>query len=278
MTSDGSAASNEGLPPLLTDAHAHIDQHEPAELPGILARARAAGVGRIIVAGVTVASSERCLALARDHPDILWAGIGVHPMEIIGPLGPVDIEKLEGLATQPGVVCVSEIGLDYQDGMPDRAAQEQAFRAQIALALRLRLPVVFHNREAGMEPLRILREEAGGRVLLVAHYFQGPRDYASACLDQGIYLSLAKPLLRLPDLQEIVRREIPLKSIVLETDSYPQPFKKNRASWTEPAHLPQVAAKVAELKGVSLQEVAAVTTANLYRILGRAVTSAQLGG
>ncbi|MBM3947422.1 MAG: TatD family deoxyribonuclease [SAR202 cluster bacterium] len=260
---------------MLVDTHTHIDQHDPAELPDILERAQKAGVGRIIVAGVTIASSERCIALTAQHPEVLWAGVGVHPMEVTGPLANEEIEELERLARSKGVVCISEIGLDHQAGMPDRAAQEQAFRAQTALAVKLRLPVIFHNREAGFPLLDVLREEAKGRVPLVAHYFQGPRDYAFACLEQGVYLSLAKPLLRLPELQELVRRDIPLDRILLETDSYPQPFKKHRSSWTEPAHLQQVAAKVAELKGLTVEEVEAVTMANLGRVLGREIVTPQ---
>ena len=90
-------------------------------------------------------------------------------------------------------------------------------------------------------------------------------------LDQGIYLSLAKPLLRLPELQEIVAQHAPLESIVLETDSYPQPYKKNRNNWTEPRDVPVVAAKVAELKGVTTDEVAEITTATIQKVLGRAI-------
>ncbi len=249
------------------DSHTHIDQHDPDELPGIVARAQDAGVEAIIAAGVTIESSERCVQLAREYPDVVWAGVGVHPMDISGPLSDGDVDRLRELARMPGVVCISETGLDWEPGRPDRAAQEQAFRAQLRLAVELDLPVIFHNREAGMEPLGVIREEVGDKVPAVAHYFQGPLDYALACLDQGVYLSLAKPLLRLPDLQDIVAKHAPLESIVLETDSYPQPWKKHRRNWTEPRDVPTVAAKVAELKGITVQEVAESTTANMRRII-----------
>ena len=251
------------------DAHTHIDQHDPDEWPDIVARAREAGVEAIIAAGVTIESSERCVRLAEQFPGAVWAGVGVHPMDISGPLSDSEIERLRELASHERVICISEIGLDWEPGRPDRAAQEQAFRAQLRLAVELNLPVIFHNREAGMEPLRIIAEEVGGTVPAVAHYFQGPLDYARACLDQGIYLSLAKPLLRLPELQEIVANHAPLESIVLETDSYPQPYKKNRNKWTEPRDVPMVAAKVAELKDVTPEEVAEATTATIQRVLGR---------
>ena len=261
----------------LIDSHTHIDQHDAEELSGILGRARAVGVGAIIAAGVTVASSERCVQLSQEHEGTVWAGVGVHPMDITGPLSDVDISRLQELASQPGVVCISEVGLDWMDGRPDRAVQEQAFRAQLRLAVELSLPVIFHNRDAGLEPLRILKEEVGGRVPAVAHYFQGPRDYALACLDQGVYLSLAKPLLRLPELQEIIARDTPLERIVLETDSYPQPFKRNRDRWTEPRDLPLIAQKVAELKGITAEEAGAATTRTLELILGRRILSDAVG-
>ena len=251
------------------DAHTHIDQHDADEWPDIVGRAREAGVEAIIAAGVTIESSERCIRLAEQFSGAVWAGVGVHPMDISGPLSDGEIKRLRELASHERVVCISEIGLDWEPGRPDRAAQEQAFRAQLRLAVELNLPVIFHNREAGMEPLRIIQEEVGDKVPVVAHYFQGPPDYALACLDQGIYLSLAKPLLRLPELQEIIEKHAPLEFIVLETDSYPQPYKKNRNNWTEPRDISQIATKVAELKNVPVEEVAETTTATIQAVLGR---------
>ena len=259
------------------DSHTHIDQHDSEEWPDIVARAQEAGVDAIIAAGVTIESSERCVRLAEQFPGAVWAGVGVHPMDISGPLSDSEIGRLRELASHERVVCISEIGLDWEPGRPDRGAQEQAFRAQLRLAVELNLPVIFHNREAGMEPLRVIAEEVGDAVPMVAHYFQGPLHYARACLDQGIYLSLAKPLLRLPELQEIVAQHAPLESIVLETDSYPQPYKKNRNNWTEPRDVPMVAAKVAELKDVTTDEVAEVTTATIQRVLGRAIVGGAAG-
>ena len=255
----------------LIDAHTHIDQHDPDEWDGIVSRAQEAGVGAIIAAGVTVDSSQRCIDLAETFPDVVWAGVGVHPMDLTGPLTDDDLTRLRALSQHERVVCVSEIGLDWEPGRPDRVQQEHAFRGQLRLARDANLPVIFHNRAAGMEPLGILAEEIGTAVPAVAHYFQGPLDYAMACLAQGIYVSLAKPLLRLPDLQDIVKRHIPLDRIVLETDAFPQPFKKNRDKWTEPRDLPQVAAKVAELKGVSIETVAERTSSTMQSILGRVI-------
>ncbi len=257
--------------PGLFDSHTHIDQYDADELSGIIQRAREAGVAGIIAAGVTMMSTERCIALARQYPGFVWAGVGVHPMEPGIDLSGADAERLRELATVPEVVCVSEIGLDHQQGMPDRSVQERGFRLQLQIAVDTNLPVIFHNRDAGMEPLRILDEELQGRVRMVAHYFQGPADYAQACLDRGIYVSLAKPLLRLPELQDLVRDLVPLDRIVLETDAFPQPFKRKRSNWTEPWQVTQVAEKVAELKSVTVEEVATTTSANLEQVLGRPI-------
>ena len=142
------------------------------------------------------------------------------------------------------------------------------------LARDLRLPVIFHSRglpnvpETHREVLRVLREERGWEVGGAMHYFQGDAAVAAECLDLGFHVSLAKPLLRLPHLQEVAA-VLPLDGIVLETDSYPQPFKGKRERWTEPKDVREVAAKLAELKGTTLEEVAAATCDNLLRLYRR---------
>ena len=253
---------------MLTDCHTHLDQYAPVELSGILERARDVGVGAIIVAGVTVDSSAEAVRLAEAH-DLLWAGVGVHPTEMKAPVNEGDIEALRRLAlSSRRVVCVSETGLDRMEGAPDWRMQVDAFQMQIALARELRLPLIVHARECYDEMLDILRREHVEDMGAVQHYFQDDERTARACLNMGIALSLAKPLLRLPHLQEIVRW-LPPKSFVLETDSYPQRFKKKRENWTEPKDVRLVARKVAELRGVTLEEVEQQTEANLSRILRR---------
>ncbi|MBI4234140.1 MAG: TatD family hydrolase, partial [Chloroflexi bacterium] len=116
--------------------------------------------------------------------------------------------------------------------------------------------------------LRVLREERGWEVGGAMHYFQGDERTARECLDLGFLISLARPLMRLPQLQDLARK-LPLEAFVLETDSFPQPFKGKRENWTEPRHVREVAGKLAQLKGTSLDEVAQVTTANLSGVLTR---------
>ena len=244
---------------ILNDSHTHLDEYPSTEIPEILDRARDAGVGLIVCAGTTVESSRACVDLASSYDNFV-AGVGIHPMEAREPVDDEVYATLRCLATDsPGVVCISEVGLDFLPESPPRDVQDQVFRAQIRLARELKLPVIFHSRESHPEVLRTLREERAYDVGGVMHYFQGDAATAKESIDSGFCISLARPLLRLPELQEVAM-EIPLESIVLETDAAPQPFKKYRRNWTEPRHVRDVAEKLAELKG---------TTANLSRVLGR---------
>ena len=251
----------------LGDCHTHLDKYPAAEIPEILERAGEAGVGMVVCAGTTVESSEACVGMSRRY-DALYAGVGIHPMAAYEPVDDAVYAKLEGLAKDnPKVVCISEIGLDFLPTSPDREVQYQVFREQIRLARQLKLPIIFHSRESHPEVFRTLREEGAEAVGGVMHYFQGDEPTARQAIDQGFYISLARPLLRLPELQEVAKA-IPLEHIVLETDAAPQPFKKYRSNWTEPRHTQDVAQRLAEIKGLSLEEVAEATTSNLTGLLG----------
>ena len=188
-------------------------------------------------------------------------------MQVESPVDEETYRTLHALASSnPKVVCISEIGLDFLPESPDRELQYQAFREQIRLARELHLPIIFHSRESHPEVLRTLQEEKGYDVGGVMHYFQADERTAKAAIDLGFLVSLARPLLRLPELQQVAR-DLPLKSIVLETDAAPQPFKKHRHNWTEPRHVLDVAHKLAEIKGITAEEVAQATTDNLTRLL-----------
>ena len=251
---------------ILSDSHTHLDQYPPSEIPEILERASQAQVGLIVLAGTTVASSAKCVEMTHQYQAFV-AGVGIHPMRVDRPVDDGVYRSLHDLAANdPNVVCISEIGLDFLPESPDREIQFQAFREQIRLARDLHLPIIVHSRESHPEVLRTLREENAHEVGGVMHYFQGDERTAREAIDSGFYISLARPLLRLPELQEVARA-LPLENMVLETDSAPQPFKKHRHSWTEPRHVKDVAQLLAQLKGVTLEEVAQITTTNLARLL-----------
>ena len=267
---------------LLVDTHTHLDSFSDTEVSSILSRARRVGVGAVISAGTTESASRRAVELSASFPD-MFAGVGVHPMDLEGPIDDAAYTRLHDMASSTNkVVVVSEIGLDFMEGMPDRAIQYQAFRRQIGLARDLRLPIVFHSREAHTETLRVLREERAYEVGGTMHYFQADARTAEEAIDLGFLISLARPLLRLPHLQEVAA-SLPLDHVVLETDAAPQPFKVKRENWTEPRHLRDIAQKLAEVQVRDVQEIEEATTRNVLRLFGdasaltRCVASAKVG-
>ena len=251
---------------MLIDCHVHLDSYSDEEVSEVLGRGRDAGVAFVISAGTTVPSSERSIALSAKFPDF-FSGVGIHPMDIREPFDDATYAHLKQLAvSNEKVLVISEIGLDFMEGTPDRAVQYTAFREQIRLSRELRYPIVFHSREAHDEVFRILREERAYEVGGVMHYFQGDLDTAKRAIDLGFYISLARPLLRYTYLQEVAAA-ISLDNIVLETDAAPQPFKSKRENWTEPRHTRVIAERLAELQGTSVQEIEDATSRNMRSLL-----------
>ena len=250
----------------LFDCHTHLDKYPEPELEGILYRAKEVGVGGAIVAGTTIESSLNSVRLAENNPN-LFAAIGIHPMDITLPFDYTEHEVLAELALNDRVLAISEVGLDGLKGAPDIALQEEVFRANIQLAKNNNLPIIYHSRETYPRILDILASEGAQTVGGAAHYFQGDLKTAKRCIDLGFFISLARPLLRIPDLQEIARK-VPIEYIVLETDSYPQHFKKNRQNWTEPRHLTEVALALSEIRNITLEQVIQQTSCNILNMLG----------
>ena len=189
-------------------------------------------------------------------------------MEIDSKTNKRQLDGVRKLAHNKQTVCISEIGLDYESSSANKSLQKEIFSQQIQIACEVNKPIVFHNRGASTDPIEILNHESNGNIDIVAHYFQGTINYAHMCLNNGFYISLAKTLLRMPELQDLVKTQIPLENIVLETDSYPQPFKKQRSSWTEPWEIEKVATKIADLKGIDVKEVEYITNRNANKIFG----------
>ena len=253
---------------MLIDCHAHLDEYPDDEVSLIVERARRAGVCLVISAGTTLDSSRRSVELAARLPG-LFSGVGIHPEDVAGIVDEKTLEHLRQLAASSDkVLAISETGLDFAEGSPDRALQYQALRAQIRLALELGLPIVFHSRGAHDEVLRVLREERAYEVGGAMHYFQADEATARKAIDLGFHISLGRPLVRLPHLQEVVAA-LPLESIVLETDAAPQPFKARREKWTEPRHVRVIAERLAELQGTTVDRVEAITSGNVRRMIGK---------
>lgn len=247
----------------LTDTHAHIDGKEfLVDFDSMLDRAAKAGVTRIIAVGGDIESSRRAGQLAMDHEHI-FCSAGIHPHDASRVT-----EECYGIiadlaSSNPKTVAIGEIGLDFYRDRSPRDIQETVFRRFLIMAAELSLPVIIHDRDAHETILKILREERSRGIRGVLHCFSGDLAMARECVDLGFFLSIPGTV-TFPSngqLREVVR-EISIDHLLLETDCpylAPVPFRGKR---NEPAHLRITAEKVAELKGLSLQDVARVTTLN----------------
>ena len=259
---------------MLIDCHVHLDPYTDAEVSEVLQRGRDVGVSFVISAGTTLPSSERSIELSSKFPDF-FSGVGIHPMDIRDPFDDETYAHLSRLAvSSEKVLVISEVGLDFMEGAPDRSIQYTAFREQIRLARELGYPIIFHSREAHDEVFRLLREERAYEVGGVMHYFQGDLDTAKRAIDLGFYISLARPLLRFTYLQEVAAA-VPIEHIVLETDAAPQPFKAKRENWTEPRHTRVIAERLAQLQDMPVEEVEAATSNNIRTLLGESWETVQ---
>jgi len=252
---------------MLIDTHCHLDDTSLApRLPAVIAAARLAGVMKFIIPGVSPAGWDDIALLALREEGIFPA-FGLHPMRAT-LCTPGVLADLADLADRlPGAVAVGEIGLDYLYPDQPRDRQQDAFRAQLRLAVEKGLPVLLHCRKAFRDLLVILREEGVERVGGVMHAFSGSPEIARECMDLGLCIAVSGPVtyrnaVKPPELV----RSIPLDRLLLETDApdmTPEPY---RGRPNEPAFLVETARKVAELKGMTMEEVARVTTANAERL------------
>lgn len=252
----------------LFDTHAHLDVREfDADRDAVLARARAAGVRRILTVGTDPESSRAAIALAGREPDV-WATVGIHPHDA-GAADEAALAEVERLAREPRVVAIGEIGLDFFRNLSPREAQERVFRRLLSLARQVRKPVVVHCRDAHAATLAVLAEERASEVSGIMHCFSGDIDVARRCLDLGLLISLAGPVTypnprALPD----VARFVPGDRLVVETDCPFLPPQGYRGKRNEPAYVALTAARVAELRGEPLEALARRMSENARRLLG----------
>jgi TatD DNase family protein len=249
---------------MLIDTHCHLD--DPAihpRLPAVLAAATAAGVDGFIVPGVSPDGWEYIARLAGGNKGV-YAACGLHPMHA-ALFDETLVERLRPFAVRG--VAVGEIGLDYLVDNVPRVRQQAAFRAQLRLAQEMQLPVLIHCRKAFQDLLTILREEHAERIGGVMHAFSGSPETARECMDLSFLIAVAGPVTYRNAVRPLeIVRQIPLDYLVLETDApdmTPEPY---RGRPNEPAFLVETARKVAEIKGIPLEEVARVTTANAERL------------
>ncbi|MBC8258290.1 MAG: TatD family hydrolase [SAR324 cluster bacterium] len=246
------------------DTHCHLDKLESTPEDAII-EAKQAGVKHLITIAVDALSLDFVCGAVQQFPEV-YGSVGFHPHDA-SALTAALLQKVRQLALQEKkLIAIGEIGLDYHYLYSSAEVQQQVFREQLELAVALKLPVILHSREAETDTLNILREQSGA-VSGVAHSFTSSLEMAKSLVEMGWHLGIngIVTFKNAEDLREVVRW-LPLERLLLETDSpflAPIPFrgKKNK-----PAHIPAIAAFIAKLKEISLEELAQQTTENARRL------------
>ncbi|NJC88826.1 MAG: YchF/TatD family DNA exonuclease [Desulfuromonas sp.] len=252
----------------LVDTHAHLDSGQfRDDVEAVVARALDAGVGTILTVGCDLPSSHASIGLATRF-DNVWASVGIHPHDAATVDDRV-LAELKELAGHPRVVAIGEVGLDFYRDRSPREAQCQAFRTQIRLARELDKPLIVHDRDAHAEVLAILRDEGASEVGGVMHCFSGDLELAKACIAMGFFISFAGPLTYpANEALRAVAAGLPIDVMLVETDCpylSPQPWRGRRC---EPAYVRTTAEALAAVKGLTLDDVARVTSLNALRLFG----------
>jgi TatD DNase family protein len=252
---------------MLVDSHCHLDYASPEDRPEILARARRAGVDTLLTIGTKLSEFDGVRAIAESDPDV-WCSVGIHPHEAAAEDGDV-LAQLVTAAKHAKVVGIGETGLDFHYDHSPRERQEAVFRVHCRASRETSLPLIIHTREADSRTAVILAEE---RVPPgVIHCFSTSRELAEAALDLGFYISLSGIVtFKKADELRAIARDLPLDRLLVETDSpYLAPIPQ-RGKTNEPAFIVHTAAKLAELKGISVAELCRVTSENFFRLFNKA--------
>jgi TatD DNase family protein len=251
---------------MLFDTHAHYDdiQYEN-DRDDVLKKIFESGVGYVLSVSVDVASTVENIALSQKY-DRVYTATGIHPHNV-KELQSQAIFPIEEFATHNKVVAIGEIGLDYYYENSPREEQKTWFAKQIALALRLGKPVIIHDRDAHKDTLDIVKAERAKEVGGVFHCFSGSVEMAREVLNQNFYISIAGPVTykNAKKLVEVVRY-LPEDRILIETDSpYLSPVP-NRGKRNDSRNLVHIAEKISEIRGVSVDHIADITTQNAKRL------------
>jgi TatD DNase family protein len=255
---------------MLVDSHCHLDFPDFAdELDAVVARAAAAGVGRIVTISTRVRRHDDLIRIAERFPSV-YCSVGTHPHHAHEELD-ITAADLASRTRHPKVVAIGEAGLDYHYDYSPRAAQEQGFRTHIAAARETGLPLVIHSREADDDMAAILEDEMGkGRFAAVLHCFTGTRALAQAGIALGLYVSFTGVLtFKKSDELRAIAAELPNDRILVETDAPYLAPGRYRGKRNEPAYVTETARVLAEVKGVSAEEIAQQTTENFFRLFAK---------
>jgi TatD DNase family protein len=255
---------------MLVDSHCHLDFPDFADdLDAIVARAAAAGIGRIVTISTRVRRLRELLAIAERFPNV-YCSVGTHPHHADEEDG-IPTDELIELTRHPKIVALGEAGLDYfyQHGSPE--AQERGFRAHIAAARSSGLPLVIHTRDADADCARILEDEmTKGSFRGVLHCYTGGPELAMKAISLGLSISFTGILTfkKSQSLRDLAA-ELPADRIMVETDAPYLAPGKFRGKRNEPAYVVEIARVLAETRGVSLEDIARQTTQNFFRLFSK---------
>jgi len=253
---------------MLIDTHAHLDSpsfdHDRAE---VIERAIQAGVSRIVNIGFNRETIPTTLALAQEY-EMIYAAVGWHPQDAV-TMKPDDIDWIAELCKHPKVVAIGEIGLDYHWDTSPRDVQQQVFREQIRLARKLGKPIIIHNRDAHRDVVQLLKEEKAAEVGGIMHCFSGSPEIAMECVKMNFHISFGGPITFKNAVQpKAVLEKVPLDRLLIETDApylTPHPFRGKR---NESSYVKLVAEAAAEIKKMTMEEIAQITADNAKKLLG----------
>ena len=260
---------------MIVDSHCHLDFPDFAgDLDGVAARARAAGVERMITISTRVKRQAEIVTIAERFPDV-FCSVGTHPHYAEEELD-VTTADLVARTQHPKVVAIGEAGLDYHYQRSPRGAQAKGFRAHIAAARQTALPLVIHTREADEDTARILNEEMGkGAFSAVLHCYTGGPELARHAIALGLYISFTGILtFKNSDALRAIAAGLPADRILIETDAPYLAPGKFRGKRNEPAFVVETAKVLAETRGVFFEEIARQTTANFFRLFNKVPRSA----
>lgn len=252
----------------IIDTHTHLYSNSfLSDIDAVIARAEAEGVGRFYLPAIDSETHQAMLDLAARYPGKCIAMMGLHPVSVKEDYRE-ELNIIAGWLEKKKFAAVGEIGLDYYWDRSFDKQQVEAFHQQIEWALHYQLPIVIHSRESMDDCIRIVKEHQKGALGGIFHCFTGTEEQARQIIEAGFYLGIGGVLTYKKTTLPEVLKNIPLEHLVLETDAPylpPVPFRGKR---NESSYLKYVVEKLAEVKGMSKEEVAKITTANAQKIFG----------
>ncbi|GFN36542.1 TatD family hydrolase [Tepidimicrobium xylanilyticum] len=251
---------------MLVDSHAHLDDGRfDRDRDKLIKSLKEFGVDLVINPGADLNSSIKAVSISEEY-DNIYAAVGVHPHSA-KEMDEYTIDILKSFTNRRKVVAIGEIGLDYYYDNSPRDIQREKFIEQLNLAKEVKLPVIIHSRDANKDTFDILKEAQDGTLRGVMHCYSGSVEMAMEYLKLGFYISLAGPVtFKNARVAKEVAKAVPLDKLLIETDApylTPEPYRGKR---NEPIYVRYVAGTIAELKGISFEEVAKQTSQNAKRL------------